>query len=356
MDQQFLSELLTFSGTALLGYVVTRAAKELMRLAARTRRPRRRLAYKSHSLDSTLHDRFAPRDSDVFVVAAYEESGATWLQQIVAMLIFDGEDPPAPLSELSPWLDFAALDHSAALARLEQQTHRRFVRSHLPPSAIGIRPGAKYVYIACDGRDAFMAFCHHYEHATDAWYALLNDRPGRIGAPLPRWADGCKSPAALFDEWISKGWETHAWESDGWPLWSLFHSVASWWSWRHLPNVLLVHARSLEQDLPRELRRIADFLGVEVEESRWGELLRKCAYEHVRQLGDKVAPLPATLWAHSGSGHLLLDHGGRGQWRQALSDAQLRKYDEIVAQMLTPECARWLETGELPEGVPSSPQ
>ena len=39
------------------------------------------------------------------------------------------------------------------LAQVEAQTHRRFLKSHLPADALLMSPKAKYIFLARDGKD-----------------------------------------------------------------------------------------------------------------------------------------------------------------------------------------------------------
>ena len=56
-----------------------------------------------HLLDSTVWNEFKYRDDDI-VINAYSKSGTTWVQQIVAQLIWNGAEQ-INVSEASPWLD-----------------------------------------------------------------------------------------------------------------------------------------------------------------------------------------------------------------------------------------------------------
>ena len=48
----------------------------------------------------------------------------------------------------------------------ESQTHRRFLKSHLPFSALPHYETVKYIHVARDGRDAAMSFFNHKSHYT----------------------------------------------------------------------------------------------------------------------------------------------------------------------------------------------
>jgi aryl sulfotransferase len=75
-------------------------------------------------MDSTRWNDLAWRADDI-VIASWGKAGTTWVQQIVAQLVFDGED--AAVGEISPWLEFVMFPKDAVLGTLASQTHRRFI-------------------------------------------------------------------------------------------------------------------------------------------------------------------------------------------------------------------------------------
>jgi len=99
--------------------------------------------------DSTIWNDFAFRDDDI-VIAIYGKSGTTWVQQIVGQLLFNGADDIA-VGELSPWVDLRVPPKKVKLPAIETQTHRRFVKTHLPVDAFVFSPRAKHLYIAATG-------------------------------------------------------------------------------------------------------------------------------------------------------------------------------------------------------------
>ena len=76
------------------------------------------------------------------------------MQHIVSLLMF--QDPaPLPVMDVSGWIDrrFGA-PIEEALAKMEAQEHRRFLKSHLPADGLPLHDAVRYIHVARDGRDA----------------------------------------------------------------------------------------------------------------------------------------------------------------------------------------------------------
>jgi len=292
--------------------------------------PRKTRELHNHHMDSTVWNRFAFRNDDV-VIATYAKSGTTWTQQIVGQLVFKG-DESVVIHELSPWVDLRVPPAEVKLAELEAQTHRRVIKTHLPLDALVFSPKAKYLYVGRDGRDVLFSFYNHHCQGNDLWYQVLNDTPGRVGPPIDRPDPDIRR---YFRTWL---------EQDGYPIWSLWENVASWWAARHLPNVMLVHFNALKADLPGEMRRIAAFLDIEVPPAKWPAILDHCSFDYMKAHGDQVAPLGGAIF--EGGGKSFINKGVNGRWRDVLSAEESAAYERMALEKLGPDCARWLATGE----------
>lgn len=91
------------------------------------------------------------------------------MQRIIVQMLFSG-DPALEVAEMSPWLDLRVPPKDVKLPIVEAQTHRRFIKSHLPVDALVFSSRAKYVYIGRDGRDVVWSFYYHHSNANAAWY------------------------------------------------------------------------------------------------------------------------------------------------------------------------------------------
>lgn len=284
----------------------------------------------NHHMDSTIWDRFAFRDDDV-IVATYAKSGTTWTQQIVGQLVFAGR-PDVPIHDISPWLDLRVMPPDT-LERLEAQTHRRIVKTHLPLDALTFSPKAKYLYVARDGRDVVWSLYNHHCSGNAFWYQLLNETPGLVGPPMPEPDPDIRS---YFRTWLAK---------DGWPFWGYWDNIRTWWDARRLPNVKLVHFADLKADLEGQMRAIADFLDCDIAEDQWPAILDHCSFEYMKANAENVAPLGGAIF--DGGAKSFINKGVNGRWRDVLSPDEIAAYEARALAELGPGCARWLAHGGL---------
>src|SRR5579859_3718637 len=103
--------------------------------------PRKTRELQTRLFDSTIWNEFPFRDDDI-IIATYPKAGTTWMQQIVGQLLFGG-DPDLKVGEISPWLDLRVPPKEQKLALLTVQTHRRFIKTHLPLDALAYSPMAR---------------------------------------------------------------------------------------------------------------------------------------------------------------------------------------------------------------------
>jgi aryl sulfotransferase len=302
--------------------------------------PQRTRVYQNHHLDSTRWDNFVHRPDDIVISTSYK-AGTTWMQRIVSLLIFG----PGPLPEgtnlmqVSPWIDqrfFGPIE--PVLEYLEQQQHRRFLKSHLPFDAIPYWDDVRYICVGRDTRDVFMSVFNHYSSYTEGMYQLLA-AGDPVGGPMPRCPD---DPRELWQEWITT--PSFPWESDGSPWWSHHYQVDSFWKRRDLPNVLLVHYADMKKDLEGEMRRIADFLGIEPDESVWPQLVHDATFESMKSEAKQFSDQMAMVF--EGGSDRFFFKGTNGRWRDVLTAEDLELYERAVSK-LDPELRNWLENGRI---------
>lgn len=292
--------------------------------------PRKSREFQNHHFDSTIWNDFRFRDSDI-IISTYAKSGTTWMQQMIGQML-QGPDAGLEVAELSPWLDLRVPPKEIKLPLVEAQTRRRFLKTHLPVDALVFSPKAKYIYIGRDGRDVVWSLYNHHANANALWYQALNDTPGRVGPPIG------KPPADIRQYW------TEWMEKDGHPFWPFWENIRTWWEIRHLPNVMYVHFATLKADMPGQMRKMAEFLDIRVEDANWPRILEYCSFDWMKANATKSVPLGGAFW--DAGAQVFINKGVNGRWQSVLSPAESRAYEERAVKELGADCAHWLATGE----------
>ena len=299
-----------------------------------------RREYRTWILDSRRWRHYRPRPDDI-VIATYPKCGTTWMQRIVGLLVFQTPEP-TPVMHTSVWID-RRIPQSVedAIAQIDAQNHRRFLKSHLPLDGLPFHDEVKYIHVARDGRDACMSFHNHGTGFTENTLEAL-DRAGledeTIGRPYPRPPD---DPARYFHRWLTRG-EVPC-HDDGSPTVSFFRFEQSWFDARQHPNVLLVHYNDLKADLGGEMQRIAEFLGIAVAPSLWPVFVEAAGFEAMRRDGETLMANVASMF-RDGSRRFFF-RGTNERWRGVAAAEDLALYDFKIEQLLSPAAARWVSQG-----------
>jgi aryl sulfotransferase len=293
--------------------------------------PKKLREHAHHLLDSTIWNEFEFRSDDI-IINAYSKSGTTWVQQIVAQLLWNGSEQ-INVSEASPWIDCRFPSKDERLAVVEAQSHRRFMKSHLSVDTLVFSPEAKYIYIGRDGRDVLWSLYNHHRNFKDDVIQGIDGVSGRTGPPL---GYAPESILQYYREWLT---------GDGYPWWPYWEHVLSWWKIKDLPNVLLVHFANLKKDMPSEIRRIAAFLDVAIDETKWDILLEHCSFAYMKAHAAEIVPFGGSLW--EGSAETFMNKGVNGRWKDVLTSEDIEQYEHVAREKLGAECAYWLSTGML---------
>ncbi len=309
-------------------------------------------------LDSQRWTRFEPRADDI-VIATFPKSGTTWMQRIVDLLVFLTPDV-RPVGTISPWLDctfFEALDDD--LERLRAQTHRRYVKSHLPFDALPLWDSVKYIHVARDGRDARLSWMNHQQGFTPAMRTRIASRALALakerkevpsGPPPPPPEDPREFLLQWFDELEVAQQERSAGAMTG--NLDYFGFEATYWRERTRPNLLLVHYNDLKENLEEEMWRIASFLEIAPPQDVMPHLVDAARFETMRRDGNRLNPALETSFDRGAE--RFINQGLSGRWRQHLTAGDVSRYEAIASRATTPRLAQWLQGGRRSAGNPQT--
>jgi aryl sulfotransferase len=315
-------------------------------LMADAQAPRTR--YRSILADSARWDGFVFRPDDI-IISTPPKCGTTWTQMLCALLIFDGPAFPAPLDEVSPWLDLCTRPLAEVTAALAAQTHRRFIKTHTPLDGLPLHADVTYLVVGRDPRDVAVSFEHHDANMNVAHFLAL--RAAAVGnadlAELPPRPVLSPDPVARFRTFVAD-------ETPGSPvtLASVLHHLDTAWQRRHEPNVALFHYADLTTDLVGELLRLACVLGIPCSPERARELAAEASLARMRERGAEVAPSASPETRGSWKDvRAFFRSGGTGEWRERLSAVDLAAHEARVAALVGPNLAAWVHGGRLASGV-----
>jgi aryl sulfotransferase len=280
--------------------------------------------YRSVISDNRRWSTFVTRPGDIFVCTP-AKCGTTWMQTIVASLLFPDGTTPQPVLDLSPWIDarFAPIDE--VVAGLDAQTHRRFVKTHTNADGIPWYPGASYIVVGRDGRDAFMSFLNHMRSMRPEFMMELAQSAVADGIQV----DGPIPPVDDVHEFF-------AWWLYEQPSW--FEHVASFWKHYGEPNVLFVHYDDMKADLGAEMRRVAAFLDIDVADGRWPEVIERCTFDAMKQRSAEIGDFDRGF---VGGADTFLYKGTNGRWRDVLTADEIAAFHRRSTELLPADAIAW---------------
>ncbi len=250
---------------------------------------------------------YRPQPGDV-IISPYGKSGTTWLQQIFHSLRTRGDMDFDDISRVVPWIETAGvcgIDLNAG----QRATPRGF-KSHLPYDQVP--KGARYIVPLRDPKDAFVSLYRFME----GWFI----EPGAI--PIEDFA-------AM---WLMRGGEAGYW-----------HHLVSWWAQRDNPDVLLLSYARMIEDPEANVRRVAAFCGIPLDDDLLALTLRHSSLNFMldhkdrfddrmmRQASERRCNLPA------GGDSAKVRKGGVGGHRHELPASTAQAFDAIWAERVVPK-------------------
>lgn len=96
--------------------------------------------------------------------------------------------------------------------------------------------------------------------------------------------------------------------------------------------------------MPGEMRRIAEFLDLPVDETQWETILEYCSFGWMKRDATKSVPFRGVFW--DADAQVFINRGVNGRWAEILLREDVAEYEARAVQEFGPECARWLTTRE----------
>lgn len=244
---------------------------------------------------------YLPTRHDVFV-ATYAKSGTNWMMQIAHQLLFHGKGEFEHIHCVVPWPDTVAMgpmrgyaipieDDCVWKASPEQ---KRVIKTHFDWDLLPYSEEARYIMVIRDPKDIFVS---NYFFVRQI-----------LRGAMPK-----------VETWF------HLFLSEGFMLggsWAV--NTAGYWAQRQRSNVLVVSFKSMKQDLPGTVRRVAEFLGVRASAEMLAEVCEKSSFAYMKEHDDQFCMWQLNPW---GKKVEMVRKGTQGGSSELLSPAQQRELD-----------------------------
>jgi aryl sulfotransferase len=257
-------------------------------------------------------------------VSTRSKSGTTWMQQICLLLVHGSPTLPAPLGELSPWVDWLVEPEEDLFVRVEAQPGRRVLKTHTPLDGVVLDPRAMYVVVVRDPLDMAVSLYHQSDNLDRDRIAKLTGRDAPASSPreplhdwLVRWTMSDADPMESMD---------------GLP--GVIHHAADAWSRRDGARVLLVRYEALVADLEGQMHWLADRLDVQPAPGAWPSLVDGATFTHMRAAAAARTPDPHGVLKDPVS---FFRRGTPGAGREALTSSEVAAYEQRVRDLLAAE-------------------
>lgn len=279
-----------------------------------------------------LRANFKSAPGDIFI-NTFPKCGTTWLQQIVLLLLHDGDagqvKPHPALQTQAPWLEACYqrpkeragprpyLD-DAGLAALSADpcrapAGRRVFKTHAPRQLFPVDdarldPGTRIIYVARNPKDTLVS---HFNHS--------------VAIPAHRYSGGWEH---WFELWMGGGAESGSW----------FDHNLGWWQAKQGSigeQILWLNFEDLKSDPPAKIAEIARFLGI----APVPELVERVAIASGFDVMKAKTEAAAAATAGGGSAEASsrFRSGGAGGWRKQFTDAQSAEVDRVYRERVRAE-------------------
>lgn len=305
--------------------------------------PTKTKVYQHEALDSTKWDSVNLRSDDI-IIATSMKTGTTWMERILSLLIH--QDPKRIDGDImnAPWPDGIIFGNvEEIMNKIDAIKHRRFFKCHIPLDGLDYSEKVKYIHVSRDTRDVFMSLVNHWSLISD-----FLKKKNRTHPPLYETQGDIHQ---IWKNYASKS--TFPWEKDGWPYWSNNNYTETFWDYRNLPNILFVHYNDLKQDLDGQMKRVADFLDIDLptDGALWAEMVDAATFKSMKRDGDKLIPKFQKIF--KGGASSFMHKGKNGRWADVFNEEDFEIYEQMKANYDS-EMMNWIENGSFKAGNPQN--
>ncbi|XP_053118778.1 sulfotransferase 1C2-like isoform X2 [Hemicordylus capensis] len=250
---------------------------------------------------------FQARPDDL-LICTYPKAGTTWIQEIVDMVLHGGDAQKcarAPTYERMPFIELCPpKPFTFGFEEAEAMPSPRTLKSHFPVQLVPPsfwKQNCKIIYVARNIKDS--AVSYFYFH-------LMNRGMPEVGT----WDQFLKN---LLSGKLAYG--------------SWFDHVRGWWEAKDRHPILYLFYEDMKENPAREIRKVAEFLGLEFPEPVLNQIVQHTTFESMKANPmANYSTVPSIVFDNTvGS---FMRKGIVGDWKEHFTVAQNEWLDDIYAR------------------------
>ncbi|XP_057682214.1 sulfotransferase 1C1-like [Corythoichthys intestinalis] len=202
---------------------------------------------------------FRPHPSDL-LIASYPKSGTTWTQEIVDLLLHNGDVETcrrATITRRNPFFELSNhMSNQTGLELLKEMEPPRVIKTHLP---FHLAPAGfwenkcKAIYVARNAKDTLVSY-YYFHHMNKA-----------IPEPGP-WEDFVHK--FMHGELLWGSWYDH---------------VKGFWEEREKKNILFLFYEDMHENPRREVERIMNYLDLSLSDEVLNRVVKQTSFKNMKE-------------------------------------------------------------------------
>ncbi|XP_071318127.1 sulfotransferase 1C2 [Trachinotus anak] len=252
---------------------------------------------------------FRPDPSDL-LIATYPKAGTTWTQEIVDLLLHNGDAEVckrAPTPVRSPFLEICSPPPiPSGLDLLKKMDPPRVIKTHLPFQLVP--PGfwenkCKTIYVARNAKDNLVSY--YYFDCMN----LTQPEPGPWEGYIHKFMRGELSWGSWYDH------------------------VKGYWVEREKRNILYLFYEDMKENPRREVERIMKYLDLSVSDEVISHIVELTSFKNMKENPmANYSCIPAPVFDQSISP--FMRKGEVGDWKNHFTPEQSKMFDEDYEQQM----------------------
>ncbi|XP_041129656.1 sulfotransferase 1 family member D1-like [Polyodon spathula] len=257
-----------------------------------------------------LVENFRARSDDL-LIATYPKTGTTWTQEIVDLILNDGDAEKcrrAPTHKRMPFLElFPVHSLESGVSDLEKMPSPRVIKTHLPIQLVSQSfwdNNCKVIYMACNAKDSVVSYFHF-------------DQMNHIQPDPGPW-----------DQYLHKFMQTQL----GWGYW--YDHMKGYWREKETRRILYLLYEDMKENPRDEVTRVMRFLERSLPDDIIDRIIELTSFSAMKENPmANYSTFPDSLFDRSVS--IFMRKGEVGDWQNHFSPEESRLFDEHYEKMMS---------------------